>query len=136
MPLYTAEPCDETDPAPGVRLLRVGVVLNRLSPDEALALAAELLVAAGGGLEFLSAADIAEHFGVNADTVQHWRDRYGPDRPPAELAKAPPCPEPDVALGAKRRLAGWRPDRLPEWDAWRASLPGRGAGGGRPPRQP
>jgi hypothetical protein len=28
----------------------------------------------------------------------------------------------------------WLPERLPEIIAWRKSLPGRGAGGGRPPR--
>lgn len=44
--LFTAEPCDDTDPAPGVRLVRGGEVLNRLSPDEARALARDLLQAA------------------------------------------------------------------------------------------
>ena len=45
--LFTAEPCDDTDPAPGVRLIRAGEVLGRLSPDEARALAADLLAATG-----------------------------------------------------------------------------------------
>ena len=27
---------------------------------------------------------------------------------------------------------GWLPERLPEWKTWKASLPGQGAGGGRP----
>lgn len=84
---------------------------------------------------YLSVADIAEHFGVAVDTVLHWRARYGPDRTAAELAKAPACPQPDIGLGVKRTMAGWRPERLADWDAWRKTLPGRGAGGGRPPKQ-
>lgn len=45
--LYSAEPCDATDPAPGVRLIRNSEVLNRLSRDEARSLASDLLAAAG-----------------------------------------------------------------------------------------
>ncbi len=81
---------------------------------------------------FLSAADIAAHFGVPAATVQTWRSRYGPDRPAAEIVKAPVCPQPDAVLGLRKPQAGWQAGRLAEWEAWRASLPGRGAGGGRP----
>lgn len=44
--LYHAEPCDETDPAPGIRLKKGGNVLGRLSPREAAALAGDLLAAA------------------------------------------------------------------------------------------
>lgn len=41
--LYSAQPCDSSDPAPGVRLIRNGEVLNRLSVREAQALAFDLL---------------------------------------------------------------------------------------------
>lgn len=55
---------------------------------------------------------------------------------PAALAKAmqrhPAYPEPDATIGD---VKGWLPGRRPEWEAWQASLPGRGAGGGRPRRQ-
>jgi len=44
--LFTAQPCDSTDPEPGVRLIRNGEVLNRLSLDEAIELAFDLLGAA------------------------------------------------------------------------------------------
>jgi hypothetical protein len=41
--LYTAEPCDETDLDYGVRLIRAGVIVNRLSAAEATELATALL---------------------------------------------------------------------------------------------
>lgn len=41
--LYHAEPCDQADPEPGVRLLKAGEVVNRLGRVEALILANELL---------------------------------------------------------------------------------------------
>lgn len=41
--LYAAQPCEASDPAPGVRLIRGGEVLNRLSRAEALVLANDLL---------------------------------------------------------------------------------------------
>ncbi len=41
--LYTAEPCDETDPDYGVRLIRAGAVVNRLSAAESTVLAGALL---------------------------------------------------------------------------------------------
>ena len=44
--LYTAQPCDG-DSQPGVRLIRAGEVLNRLTVLEAMRLAGELLEAAG-----------------------------------------------------------------------------------------
>jgi hypothetical protein len=82
---------------------------------------------------YLTAADIAAHFGVPANTVHLWRERYGPDRTAEAILKAPTCPQPDpVRVGVKRPVAVWSEGRLGEWDAWRASLPGRGAGGGRP----
>jgi hypothetical protein len=41
--LYAAEPCDETDLDYGVRLIKAGVVVNRLSATEAVALADALI---------------------------------------------------------------------------------------------
>ena len=58
--------------------------------------------------------------------------------PPA-LAKAmerrPGWPVPDAEIEQDRPdrpYRGWLPGRRGEWEAWKASLPGRGAGGGRP----
>jgi hypothetical protein len=83
---------------------------------------------------YLTAADIADHFGVRAQLVQQWLHRYRPGRSAAETAKAATCPQPEpgVQVGRRKPVSVWREDRLPEWDAWRASLPGQGAGGGRP----
>jgi hypothetical protein len=50
--LYSAQPCDDSDPAPGVRLIRAGEVLNRLTVLEALRLGGELLEAAGLAVVF------------------------------------------------------------------------------------
>lgn len=83
---------------------------------------------------YLSAADIAAHLGVEPGTVHTWRARYGSDRSVEEIAKAPTCPQPDVTLGRRKPQAGWHPRRLAEWERWRASLPGKGSGGGRPAR--
>lgn len=44
--LITAKPCTPADPAEGVRLLRQGELVNRLSPHEAFKLAGELISAA------------------------------------------------------------------------------------------
>lgn len=85
---------------------------------------------------YWSTADIAALFSVPNHTVSMWLVRYGPDRTAAEIAKAPVCPQPDIILGVGRPNAGWDPDTAEaRWRTWRESLPGRGAGGGRPPRQ-
>jgi len=44
-PLFTAEPCDASGPAPGVALLRAGTLAGRLSPRDALRLAGDLIAA-------------------------------------------------------------------------------------------
>ena len=62
---------------------------------------------------------------------------------PAALAKAmqrhPDYPDPDATIAPGRAKdkpdEGWLPGRRPEWEAWQASLPGRGTGGGRPRKQ-
>lgn len=88
---------------------------------------------AGDAPVYLSAADLAAHFEVAPSTIHSWRSRYRPGRGAEALAKAPSCPQPDVYVGVGKPQAGWRQDRLAEWDKWHGSLPGRGAGGGRPP---
>ena len=47
--LYSVRPCSRMlgDPEPGVRLQRMGKMLNRLTPDEARELGAEMILAAG-----------------------------------------------------------------------------------------
>jgi hypothetical protein len=90
-------------------------------------------VSGDGPAVYLTAADIAGHFGVPVRTVQNsWRARYGPGRTAEQVVKAPTMPQPDLYLGRQHPQAAWREDRLGELEAWRASLPGRGAGGGRP----
>lgn len=71
---------------------------------------------------YLGTAAIAQELSVDVRTVSKWLDRYPP-------SGAHPFPAPDVAVGA---VLGWAEDRLPEIRAWRAAMPGRGAGGGRP----
>ena len=85
----------------------------------------------GEPIRYDGTAEVAVLFGVQPGTVDTWLGRYGPDREPEEIAKAPVIPQPDAYIG---RVAGYLPDRdwAGEFRAWRASLPGRGAGGGRP----
>lgn len=87
---------------------------------------------AGDAVVYLSVADLADHFGVAANTVHTWRARYRPGRSLEETAKAPVPPQPDVYVGVGKPQAGWRQDRIGEWDEWRTKLPGQGAGSGRP----
>src|SRR5580704_15044573 len=87
---------------------------------------------AGDAAVYLSVADIAGHFGVAANTVHSWRTRYRPGRSLEETAQAPVPPQPDVYVGVGKPQAGWRQDRISEWDEWRDKLPGQGAGSGRP----
>lgn len=72
---------------------------------------------------YLGVLGIGEALGVSRHAVHKWRARYPGD-------SAHPFPDPDVEIDG---APGWRPDRLGEIVRWRAGLPGRGAGGGRPP---
>lgn len=67
--------------------------------------------------EQLAAADVAARLGISAES---WRSYvstgYGPP--------------PDGRLG---RTPWWKPETV---DAWNASRPGQGAGGGRPRKRP
>jgi hypothetical protein len=69
---------------------------------------------------FLSIADIGRELGVSENTARGWLSRYSD------------WPEADVTVGLTHPARGWRRTRLPEWKSWKASRPGRGAGGGRP----
>jgi hypothetical protein len=71
---------------------------------------------------YLGAVGIAEAMGVTRHAVHKWRARYPSD-------SDHPFPEPDVEVDG---TPGWRTERLAEIVRWRDSLPGRGAGGGRP----
>ena len=84
-----------------------------------------LTVTAATG-HYLGMADIARQLGVTASAVTTWRSRYR-DTPT-------PFPAPDVEIGLDRSIPGWRPGRMKEIRRWRDTLPGQGAGGGRPRR--
>jgi hypothetical protein len=55
------------------------------------------------------------------------------------MQRHPNWPAPSVTISPGRRIdmntpdRGWLPSTRDAWKAWRASWPGRGAGGGRPP---
>lgn len=57
---------------------------------------------------------------------------------PEALTKAmerhPGWPAEDASIWLARTYRGWLPERRAEWETWKASLPGQGKGGGRPPR--
>ncbi len=82
--------------------------------------------------QYLGVTDIGRWFGVKGHTVDVWKRRYGPDRAPEEISKAPSFPVPDVVIAIDRPIVGWDPAREDEIRAWHASRPGSGAGGGRP----
>jgi hypothetical protein len=71
---------------------------------------------------YLGVLGIAEALGVSRHAVHKWRSRYPSD-------SAHPFPEPDVEIDG---APGWLAARLDEIVQWRETLPGRGAGGGRP----
>lgn len=66
---------------------------------------------------------VGEALGVTRHAVHKWRERH-----PSGSDHA--FPEPDVLVDG---TPGWRPERVAEIAGWREQLPGRGAGGGRPP---
>lgn len=78
---------------------------------------------------YLGVVGLADKLGVTRHAVDKWLDRYPPD----EKDGAHPFPAPDVEIDG---VPGWAEDRLDEIRQWRAGMPGRGAGGGRPRRQP
>jgi hypothetical protein len=72
---------------------------------------------------YVGVLGVAEELGVTRHAVHKWRSRH-----PADAAH--PFPAPDVQIDG---APGWRADRVAEIRRWREGLPGRGAGGGRPP---
>jgi hypothetical protein len=78
-------------------------------------------------LTYVGVAGVAAWFGVLPATVTKWMQRH------------PDYPAPDALIEPGRRGRpdqAWLPGRRADWQAWKAALPGQGAGGGRPPRQP
>jgi predicted DNA-binding transcriptional regulator AlpA len=76
-------------------------------------------------VRYLGVPGLAQRLGVTRDTIYKWRARY-----PADAPQAFPVPDAEVD-----DAPAWLPERLDEIMQWRANLPGRGAGGGRRPRQ-
>jgi hypothetical protein len=81
---------------------------------------------------YLGQAAIGRRLGVSRHQVATWRNRY--------RNSPTPFPQPDAWIGDgeedERAIPGWLPGRLEEIREWRKSLPGQGAGGGRPRSQP
>lgn len=76
-------------------------------------------------VRYIGVPGLARHLSVTRDTIYKWRARY-----PAGAPLAFPAPDAEVD-----DAPAWLPERLDEITTWRASLPGRGAGGGPRPRQ-
>ena len=72
--------------------------------------------------QYIGVVGVAEALGVSRHAVHKWRSRY-----PADSRH--PFPEPDIEVDG---VPAWRPDRVQAIVQWRQTLPGRGAGGGRP----
>lgn len=82
-------------------------------------------------VRYLGQAAIARQLGVTRHLVGTWRNRY--------RNSPTPFPEPDAWTGDDdddKAVPGWLPERMDEITEWRRSLPGQGAGGGRPPERP
>jgi hypothetical protein len=76
-------------------------------------------------------AGVANWLGVQPGTVTQWLERE-------KRGEVPPTPRPDVLLTPGRSGVpdrGWLITRRPEWVAWAASRPGRGAPGVPRPRE-
>lgn len=72
--------------------------------------------------DYLGTAGLAGRLGVSRHAVVKWRARY-------DERSQHPFPAPDVTVDG---VPGWSADRVGEIEQWRAGLPGRGTGGGRP----
>lgn len=66
-------------------------------------------------IHYLSMGDIAEMLGVAHNTIRKYRSEGR-------------LPEPDAMTGP---TPGWLPETI---EAWQLARPGRGVGGGRPPK--
>ncbi|MBA9003671.1 hypothetical protein [Thermomonospora cellulosilytica] len=67
-------------------------------------------------VHYLDRAAVAALFGVTAQAVAKWQDRYDD------------FPKPDATWG-ERKLPGWLPERVGKIRAWHAARPGQGAPG-------
>jgi hypothetical protein len=77
-------------------------------------------------VRYVGVAGVARWFGVKPGTISTWMRRY------------PGWPQPDAEIAPGRHDVpdrGWLPEREAEWRIWRATFPGRGAGGGRPRKE-
>lgn len=72
---------------------------------------------------YLGVLGVAGELGVTRHAVHKWRSRY-------PTASDHPFPQPDVEIDG---IPGWRAKRMALITRWSEGLPGRGAGGGRPP---
>ena len=63
-------------------------------------------------IKYLSVTDVSKRLGISTAAVSAYK-----------------LPQPDALIG---RTRGWLPDTIDQWNAQR---PGRGVGGGRPPRR-
>ncbi|SCE91503.1 hypothetical protein GA0070607_3161 [Micromonospora coriariae] len=80
------------------------------------------------GKPFIDVTDLCQRYAVKPRAVYSWLQR---SRPGGIYANRPfPAP-----AGYHGRQPYWLPRQLPAVDEWRRSMPGRGAGGGRPPRR-
>lgn len=77
---------------------------------------------------YLTLADIARVIGVGIDSMRVYHQRAARNRRMNE-PRPGDLPKPDETFG---RSPVWSAETVSEWIAQR---PGRGAGGGRPPRQ-
>lgn len=73
-------------------------------------------------VKFMSVADIAAIFGVQAGTVEKWRQRHA----------SFPTPDAIIGIDNDMKFRGWLPQRADEFRDWKKGLPPQGAGGGRP----
>lgn len=82
-----------------------------------------------GVAQYLAIKDVGRALKVAPNTAAGWLTRYDD------------WPEPDVIVGTSHGIKGWSESRLPEWQAWLRTRPGRGRPGdltgrrGRPREQ-
>ena len=72
-------------------------------------------------IELMGVSTLAKHFGVTPHTVNQWMWR-------ARRGEYPPTPKANFEIPStapNQVFAGWYPERLPEWEAWRDQLPGQ-----------
>lgn len=82
----------------------------------------------GGATPVLDLRAVAEICGVTAMTVSNWMS----DSKQGRRYAGNPFPAPDGYIG---KSPWWDPKRRDEFGAWMTARPGRGVGGGRPPKR-